>query len=335
MKNNINKIVDLLKKEQCFYLVSHILPDGDSIGSLLALGEALRQMGKEVRLLSPHPVSKRYIFLEGSSSISQELAYDHCSTVVVLDSSDLERTGQFKEQLAGAQCLVNIDHHPTNRNYGTLNLVEPGAAATGELLYHLFISLGVKITGSMAAALYVAIATDTGSFKYDNTTPETHRIVAALLEQGGLNPAWIAQRIFDERPLSFFLLLKEALATLEIDNHLCIATLAVGSDMLEKYNVSIEEIEGLINFTRNIEGVELGILFYVESDREIKVGFRSKKADVSILAGRLNGGGHARAAGCRLSGSYAEVKQMVLREARNLLQEAGLTGDLYERDHQS
>lgn len=317
---DLSGLTALLRRERSFFLISHLLPDGDSVGSLLAMGEALRALGKEVvGLFCPGPVPAKYRFLRGSAAIAPEGTYDGRAAVLVLDSSDLERIGPFGEQVAGARVLVNIDHHVTNRHYGTLNLVDVSAAATGEIVFRVIGALGIPLTRSMAEALYVAITTDTGSFKFDNTTAGTHRVVAELLDQHRLNTAELALRVFDERPLSYFLLLKEALSTLEMEREGRIACLTISRDLLEKCGTTVDEAEGLVNYTRNIEGVELGILFYVESPSQVKVGFRSRSADVSLLAGLLGGGGHPRAAGCRLEGPFAEVKERVLHEAFKLL----------------
>ncbi|HOL18253.1 MAG TPA: DHHA1 domain-containing protein, partial [Bacillota bacterium] len=200
------------------------------------------------------------------------------------------------------------------------------AAATGEIIYRLLADMGIPLTESMAEALYVAIATDTGSFKFENTTPATHRTAAALLEHQ-INPAVLSQRVFDERPLSYYILLKEALSSLELHGDNRIALITVSKEMLERCGTTVEEIDGIINYTRDIEGIELGILIYVESPEEVKVGFRSRRADVSLLAQQFNGGGHARAAGCRIHGAYAPVKEKILLQAQKLLQEtAGKEG---------
>lgn len=312
-------IITLFQNESSFNLVSHMLPDGDSIGSLLALGEALQSMGKEAKLFSPGRVPKKYAFLKGSEAIKDRgMVSGSGCVVVILDSSDLERVSIFEEALRQARYLVNIDHHVTNQLFGTHNLVDPGASATGEIIYNLLGEMRVKITESIAEALYVAIATDTGSFKYENTTAAAHRVAADLLELK-LNPGSLSQRIFDDRPLAFYLLLREALSTLELYAGNQIALITLSQDMLQRCGTTVEEIDGLVNYTRNIEGVELGILFYVESGGEVKVGFRSRRVDVSVLAGKLNGGGHARASGCRMHGDLDQVKEKVLTAALDLL----------------
>lgn len=312
-------IIELFRDKKSFCLVSHVLPDGDSIGSLLALGEALQSMGKNVKIYSPGGVPRKYAFLKGSEQIAAEkMVVDKETVVVVLDSSDLERISLFRDDIVPAEILVNIDHHLTNQHYGHLNLVDPGAAATGEIIFNILLEMETGLTHSIAEALYVAIATDTGSFKFDNTTANTHRVVAALLEYS-ISPGTLSQRVFDEHPLSFYLLLKDALATLELHGDGKIAVITLSREMLERHGSLTEDTEGMINYTRNIEGVEVGILFYVESDEEVKVGFRSRNIDISELAEKLNGGGHARAAGCRIHGRYEQVKEKVIAEAEALL----------------
>lgn len=315
------KIIEKLKEEQTFYLISHMLPDGDSIGSLLALGEGLRNMGKEVKMFTPGHIPRKYMFLEGSSQVLHEAVFEDPSvTIIVLDSSDIDRLGIFKEFVLKSSQIINIDHHITNQRFGTLNLVDSNASATGEIIYHILVKLQLKLTAGIAEALYVAISTDTGSFKYDNTTAETHRVVANLLEQG-LSPGNLSQIIFDERPLTFYILLKEALSTLELYEDRRIALMTLSNDLRKRSGATTDDLDGIVNYTRNIEGIELGILFYADGSDEIKVGFRSRKIDVSLLAGRLNGGGHARAAGCRLKGDFEAIKTKVLNESLNMIKE--------------
>ncbi|HHX87934.1 MAG TPA: bifunctional oligoribonuclease/PAP phosphatase NrnA [Firmicutes bacterium] len=326
----IKQVTELLAREKSFFLVSHVLPDGDSVGSLLALGEALQQLGKQVGMFIPGVVPHKYRFLKGSRQIADDLVYDGRSTIIALDCSDLDRVGEFKAQIERAPKLVNIDHHISNQYFGTINLVNTLASATGEIVFSLLSEMGVNFTPSMATALYVALATDTGSFKFENTTPDTHRIAAALIERGS-NPGTISQRVFDQRPLHYFLLLKEALSTLELYCQQRIAVLTISRDMLDLCGATEEDMDGIVNYSRNIEGVELGLLLYTGNNQVIKVGFRSAQLDVSKLAAKFGGGGHAKAAGCRVPGSYLEVKTRVLQEAEKSLQLSGVSEGDYER----
>ncbi len=319
MAEDRSKIIKTIKDSGKFYLISHMQPDGDSIGSLLAMGEGLRNIGKQVRTFTPGSVPGKYSFLKGADQVEHDLVdCDPSTTAIVLDSSDPERLGLLKDAFMQCQTIINIDHHVTNQLFGTFNLVTSNASATGEIIYQLLKELGVTINTAIAEALYVAISTDTGSFKYENTTPATHRVIAELLAFG-LSPGSLSQKIFDERPLPFYILLKEAISGLEMYAHRRIAVMTLSRDIRQRCGASPGDLEGIVNYTRNIEGVELGILFYVESDKEVKVGFRSRSVDVSALAGRLNGGGHARAAGCRLYEDYQTVKRKVLAEALQAL----------------
>ena len=308
------KIIDHLKKENYFYLISHMLPDGDSIGSLLAMGGGLKKAGKTVRMFTPGHIPQKYCFLIGAEDVlTENQITDPQSTVIVLDSSDPDRLDLFKEPVMQCQTIINIDHHVTNQRFGTLNYVDSEASATGEIVYGLLGELEIKLDRELAEALYVAISTDTGSFKYENTTAFTHRVIGDLLSHG-LNPGQLSQKIFDERPLSFFILLKAALSSLELYLNRSIAVMTISRDLREGSGATTDDLDGIVNYSRNIEGVELGILFYIEGEDEVKVGFRSKNLDVSALAGRLNGGGHIRAAGCRLHGNFEEVKKKVMEE---------------------
>jgi phosphoesterase RecJ-like protein len=317
--NERSRIVNILREKEYFTLVGHILPDGDCIGSLLALGEALSDLGKQVKIYLPGIVPRKYMFLRGSEKfLTEGMELSPGTVAIAVDCSDLERLGPFSETIKQARCLLNIDHHITNQHYGTENLIDTKAAATGEIIFHLLADLEIPLTDSIAEALYVAVSTDTGSFKYDNTTPETHRIAADLLEYN-VHPGVLSQRIFDERPLSYYLLLREALSSLELLCDSRIAVITISKEMLKRSGTTVEEIDGMINYTRDIEGVELGIMFYVESSEEVKIGFRSKTIDVSALAQKMNGGGHPRAAGCRVNAPYPAVKEKVIQEAEILL----------------
>lgn len=324
--SDLAKIIETLKHENKFYLIAHMLPDGDSIGSLLALSDGLRSLGKDITAFTPGHIPQKYSFLHGADLVKNipELE-DNDITVLVLDSSDLERLGVFKAAVSASKKIINIDHHITNQKFGDLNYVNPDAAATGEIVYHLLKEIGAQITKQIAESLYVAISTDTGSFKFDNTTALTHRVIADLLETG-ISPALLSLKVFDERPLSFYILLKEALSSLEIYEDRQIAVMSLSKDIRERCGATTDDLEGIVNYTRNIEGVELGIMFYVEGENEVKVGFRSRRLDVSLLAGKLNGGGHPRAAGCRMYGDFESVKNRVMIEAKNMIRELHLLG---------
>lgn len=202
--------------------------------------------------------------------------------------------------------LVNIDHHPTNNLFGRLNYVDAEAAATGEIIFELLQKLGVHNDGAVAEALYVAISTDTGSFKYDNTTEKTHLIAGRLLARG-VKPGHISSQVFDIKPLAAVMALRQALSTLTFSADGKIAWMTLTEKDLQQAGADNADLEGLINYAKNIEGVEVGLLFRENDDGTIKVGFRSFQTDVAGIAALFGGGGHTRAAGCTIRGSLDEA----------------------------
>ncbi|MFY9113861.1 MAG: bifunctional oligoribonuclease/PAP phosphatase NrnA [Dethiobacteria bacterium] len=320
--DNFTKVTDLIKEEDSFLIASHFLPDGDSVGSSLALARSLIKSGKKVTLFNRDSIPAKYQFLNHLSlstlMINSYPEDNENINLIVLDCSDFGRSGLPPEMQNNFKTIINIDHHVTNEYYGSVNLVLPEAAATGEIVFKLLRYGELYIDKDIATALYVAISTDTGSFKFENTTSRTHIIVADLLNYN-INPATISQHVFDEKPLPYFLLLKKALSTLEFWEDNRIASMTISRDMLLQEGADMEIMDGIINYTKNIDGVEVGILFFIDRDNEIKVGLRSKNVDVSLIADRFGGGGHIRAAGFRNTGSYPEVKNKTIAAAIKLI----------------
>lgn len=305
-------------------LAGHVVPDGDSVGSTLALGFMLEQLGKTVQMVSQDAIPATYRFLPGVERIHvgsvPEADYD---CLVTLDCSTPERLGPAVQPLVSRPGIrvLNIDHHISTGPFGDLNHIDPAAAAVGEILFDLAGPLGARITADVSVCLYVAIATDTGSFRYENTTAETHRRVARLMETG-LDTAAVNTRLFDERPLAALKLLHQVLGTLSVRAGGRVASLRLTRAMDAEYGEEVDA-EGLINYARRISGVEVGILFRELPEGQIKVGFRSKRAvDVAALASAFGGGGHPRAAGCRFEGELAEVERRVLDAAERVVAEA-------------
>jgi bifunctional oligoribonuclease and PAP phosphatase NrnA len=318
---SLREAIESLNKEESFFIVSHYLPDGDSIGSSVALARALLNRGKSVFVYCRDPVPAKYKFIDEEglvSSVPGDIKEE--DTLIVLDCSDLTRTGLSEEQLKKFKMIINIDHHVTNENFGMINVVSEEAAATGEIIFELLCQGDFNIDRDTAAALYVAILTDTGSFKFENTAPRTHNIAADLLSYN-LNPSIISLRVFDEKPLSYFMLLKKALSTLELYEDGKIASITISNEMLQQEGASMEMLDGMVNYAKNIDSVEIGILFYIEAGNEVKVGLRSKYTDVSIIAHKFHGGGHKRAAGFRANEPYAAIKQKTIEAASALLDE--------------
>ena len=299
---SLKAIASELHKPGPILLTTHIMPDGDSIGSLLALGLSLSNGRDDVILYSEDSVPDRYSFLGGSDKIvSQTLPDIKYERVVILDCSDHLRVRPIWEKIKDA-FIINIDHHPTNQLFGRINYVDPSASATGEIVFSLLQEMGISLDIELASAIYVAIATDTGSFKFENTTAKTHRVIAQLLEKG-ISLREITPRIFDLRARSAVNILTKALASLQYSRNGKVAWMSLTEKEMNESGAKDEHLEGIVNYAHNIEGVDVGLLFREKEDGTVKIGFRSKNIDVAKLAQTLGGGGHPRAAGCSIEGT--------------------------------
>lgn len=325
MEEIIKEIAQILKKEKDIALVSHIEPDGDAIGSILGLGLALIKSGKQVQILNPDGVPQTFTFLPGADLVRDSFLYIS-EAVVLMDCTDLERIGGLEKEAVKASKLINIDHHVSNKFFGDFNLVDTNAAATGEIAYKVIKALGVKIDPKIASCLYTAIVTDTGSFKFENTTSETHLIAADLLNYG-MNLGTIRRHLWESMPIDTIRLLTETLTTLEMDTSGEIAWVTMPYQIFQQYGPAAQHLEGVVNYAKSVQGVEIGIIFKELEPNQIRVGLRSKAiADVNIVAQALGGGGHKRAAGCTIKGSLEEAKELVIREAKEHLETIGEYG---------
>lgn len=316
--NSLAEIAALLKKPCATLITTHIMPDGDSIGSLLGLGRALAKV-YPVTMYSADPVPRRYSFLDGGGEIvTGETDLEPFERVIVLDCSDHLRIKPIWEAVRG-KTVVNIDHHATNELFGHYNYVDVKAAATGEIVALLLKEMELPVDFPVAQALYVAIASDSGSFKFESTTPRTHQVAAGLLEAGVL-PGEISPLIFDERSREATVILAAALNSLAFSGDGRLAWMKVTEKDMAAAGAKDEDLEGVVNFAKNIEGVEVGLLFREKTDKTVKVGFRSKTVDVSKVAKALGGGGHARAAGCSLEMSLEEAVELVLETLRPVME---------------
>jgi len=334
MTTNLRDIAAVLRQARRPVIAGHIMPDGDCIGSVLALGFILEALGQRPTLVSADPVPSSYRFLPGADRFHVgRVPDDEYDLFVMLDCSVPERLGDSVQELLTRPGLktVNIDHHISTKPFGDYNYIDAGAAAVGEIIYDLAVLIDVPLTFEIAVCLYTAILTDTGCFRYDNTTADTHRRVARLIECG-LSPASVATAIYDEKPLSSLRLVAAALGTLQVSDARRpgrLAWMRLTRAMERDAGAREEDADGLINYARMIEGVEVALLFHEMPDGTVKVGFRSKHAvDVSRLAGRFGGGGHPRAAGAVVSGSIDEVEPKVVAAALEALDAVGGgTGD--------
>lgn len=303
-----------LRENDRFLVVNHVSPDGDATGSLLAMGYMLQALGKQFVLVNEGSTPEKFLFIPHSSKIinlSEEKLDGLFNRAIALDCGDHQRVGEAARYFTEDVQLLNVDHHPTNDLFGTFNLVRTDACATAEILYDLVKDMDLPLHTSLATAIYMGLLTDTGGFRYSNTTAEVMQKAADLLHHG-VSPSEVAERCLETITASYLRLLREVLPTLTMDFNDEAAYLTITLEAMEKSQANREDMEGLVNYARNIEGVEVGVLFKQIDPTTVKVSLRSnKKVDVSAIAKELGGGGHAKAAGCTVKGSLPEVVKIV------------------------
>lgn len=316
----LDQIVADLRAKQNFLVTSHARPDGDSLGSEVALALALEQLGKQATVVNRDPVPTAYrSFPAVDRIVIAPEVREHFDSAVVLECSAIDRPG-----VAGLdqQFLINIDHHPGNTLYGALNWFDTQAAACGEMVYRLIHALGTPLTPDAATLLYLAILTDTGSFRFPNVTADTFAICRDLVE-GGASPAAVATAVYDSNSFGKLKLNAAVLATLERDETGRIAWLHLTRAMLEAAQVGDEETEGLINYPLTARDVRAVAFFRQAENCAYRVSLRSKgEIDVGKIASAFGGGGHKNAAGCTIDGSYESVKRVALARLRQAVNEA-------------
>ena len=306
----LEKIAEKIRESERIFIFPHKSVDGDCLGSSYALKLALLNMGKQAEvIIEPTDSVNRYTKLLKDATCDKFTP----DLMVAVDCGDLERLGTRKEMFETFADTVNIDHHGTNPGYAKLNHVDPDAAAAGELVYKLLIIMGAEITADIAFNLYTAISSDTGSFAYSNTTPQTHEIAGELIKTG-INFPYINSYLFATNTLRELKLAEEALKTLETVCNGKIASVTVTKEVIEKYNVQDSELGGLVDYPKSLDTARIA-LYFKEKDNGVKVRFRSKGDDVAKIAVKFGGGGHVRASGCFIEKPLAEVKKLIYAEA--------------------
>ncbi len=298
--NSLKEIAKKVLDSSTIIIASHKNPDGDTIGSNFALAEILNLNGKKVISYCEHKVPEDFKFLLNENIIFthkiEDISKDKYDLFIAVDASDIKRFSEFETLKSVSKIIINIDHHRTNEFFGDYNYVDLKASATAEIIYYLIKVMNYDITLNVAKSLYTGIITDTGSFRYSNTTPRTFKIVSELMEYG-INAWDIAEKIYENIPFKRIKLLSEALQTLYLTSNDKIAVMCINKEILKKYNATYEDTDGFVNYGRSIKGVELSI-FIREEDEGCKLSFRSKgNVDASNLAKFFGGGGHFNAAG--------------------------------------
>lgn len=317
----VEDIVREINSHHRFLLTTHIHPDGDAIGSLLAMGFLLEYLGKEPVLFTEDPVPDQYLFLPGVERITHVLpvlsSIDAC---FVLDCGDSKRIGRVASQVLKISSVIVIDHHLKQHTFGDIHWVITEASAVGELIYHLIKATGIDISYNIAVNLYVAILTDTGSFRYTATSSQTMRIAAEMIDLG-VKPWWVSEMVYENYSANRFRLLSAVLSTLKTYYEGRVGLVSVSRDMFRVTGTSVEDTEGFVNYPRSIAGVQLAIMVKEIEDNRFSVSLRSRDGvNVACLAEKFGGGGHFKAAGFKRSGDYETLKQELLSEIGLLME---------------
>ncbi len=315
------EVAAALRRRARFVIASHVRPDGDAVGSQLALAYALRALGKTVRVVSRDPAPPPLLVFPGVSEIEMtDRVDDPGDAVVVMESGDLTRTG-----IAGLErgFVVNIDHHVGNAMYGAVNWFDVSASACGEMVFDVVRELGVPLTYEIALHIYIAILTDTGSFHYSNISPRTFEICRRCVE-AGVVPSAVARSVFDSNSLGRLKLFGAVLNRMELDASGRVATLVVDRQLAADCGGTYEDTEGLINLPLTVKEIQAVVFFKEIGADDWRVSLRSKEQiDVHAVARQFGGGGHTNASGCSATGSLADLKPLFRQKILEQIELAG------------
>lgn len=313
-QSKFSEIKTLLEKEDDFLITTHINPDGDCITSVLTMGRILQVLGKKYIIVLSDPVPKKFKFLPDVETIKHFDTVE-CSlkkkVAIVLDASNKERFGNVMDCVDSCNLIVNIDHHPSNTFFGTLNLVDPEESSSVEIVYHLIKYWGLDISPEMATMIYTGVMCDTGRFLFPNTTYRSMIICSEMIQKGA-SPELIGDQLYFRKSFATMKALGDALSTLELhfDGRLACVELAchcINSD-------EPLDTEGFVDYLMMVDGTEVVFLMLEKEPGEIKISLRAKNyVNVNDVAANFGGGGHARAAGCVIKGTFSDAKNKLLK----------------------
>ena len=313
-------VEEVLRRSQRCLISTHVSPEGDALGSALALAHALKSMGKEALVVNRDPVPRMLDFLPSEGLYRQTTQIDDGhELLVVVDCGDLERTALFDTYRPSV--IVNIDHHVTNRQFGQINWVDPDASATAEMIADLMTAMKVPITPEMALCLYTALMTETGSFRYSNATPKVFRLAAQLSELG-VNPSWVASKVYERNTIGRMKLLGAMLERLAVNGDQTVAWVVLPPALFTQTGTSSEDAEDFVNYPRSLAGVEVAVLLRQAAPGMVKASLRaSGDIDVAAIATEFGGGGHRKAAGCTVAGSLESVQAAIISAAERAVRQ--------------
>ncbi|OFW02482.1 MAG: hypothetical protein A3I61_15750 [Acidobacteria bacterium RIFCSPLOWO2_02_FULL_68_18] len=315
------RVVEAIRRGRRFVVTSHVRPDGDAVGSALAMAFALRHLGKEARVVSRDPAPPPLLVFPGVREIEiADRVEDPGDAVIVMESGDLTRTG-----IAGLDrgFVINIDHHADNRMYGAVNWFDQSAAACGEMVFDLVGALGVPLTYEIALHVYIAILTDTGSFHHSSISPRTFDICRQCVEAGVAPPA-VARSVYNNNNLGRLRLFGAVLSRMELDDSGRLATMTVDQRLTADSGGTYDDTEGLINLPLTVKEIQAVVFFKENGPDDWRVSMRSKDAvDINAVARQFGGGGHKNASGCSAAGRLDDLKRLFRQKVLEQIELAG------------
>jgi phosphoesterase RecJ-like protein len=309
-----DRAAELIDRAESALLTSHRRPDGDGVGSMVALASLLESRGKRITLYTPDLVPRNLKWLPYAKKFVRRLKKDaRYALTVVVDCADPKLLGPRFPPPEVTGPVVALDHHASARPFGDVFVCDPAAASVGVLVVRLAERLGWPIPEAAAKGIFVSLVADTGSFRYANANAEAFRIAAALIDGGGVDPWYVHERMHERVPVSRYRLLAAALGTLELVADGKLAFITVTEEMVKAASATWDDSEGIVNYARTISGVECGVLITPARGGGIRVSLRSKgrEIDAGAVCLELGGGGHAGAAGCQLACSLAEARARI------------------------
>jgi phosphoesterase RecJ-like protein len=315
----MDQIIHHLKNSSHILVISHAKPDGDAIGSLIAMGLALDALNKKTTLYNESPIPAVYRFLPSVNRIVRYINSAKFDIAVMLDCGDLERIGKAVSAVKQIPVIVNIDHHITNTRFGHFQLIDTSACATAEIIFRLIKQMGVSIDKAIATSIYTGILTDTGSFRFSNTNKAAFTICQEMVELG-VDPYSIASHVYGTYSLGRIKLLNLALDSIEISSNGKLSIMILTQDMFDETNTQPEDIDGLINYARRIKDVKVAALILErkngkgksKNSNKFHVSLRSNGlVDVAAIASAFGGGGHSSAAGFNIESTLSDVKTII------------------------
>lgn len=310
----MEKIIEALKKSNNIRIICHKRPDGDAIGSTLALMQALCKLGKNIEIICDECViQEEFAFIKNYSKFNQRLSDCVFDTAIALDCSDLSRLGAFFVDFTECKCKINIDHHKTNERFGDLNFVDGSMSSTCEIIYNLLKLLNVEIDRDIATALYTGLSTDTGNFMHSNTSASALACASDLVSCG-VDVSQITYSVYKKTSLERTKLIGKVLSSARLfyENKICILTIM--DEDLKLLNLDSSATSGLVDYAINISSVLVGVCILQNSSKAFKVSMRSKEpVDCSDICSAFGGGGHKLASGCLICGFYEDVIDKIVK----------------------